>query len=115
MIISRAMRIIRATWLTMLALCLSHAQAIAQNQTTNKTGSANANKPQLVMQTGQAGAVEAVALSPDGRIIVTGSTDGSACLWGAASGREVRCLARHESGVAHVDYLSGGLMMLTAG
>jgi WD40 repeat protein len=101
MIISRAMRISRTTCLTMLALCLSCAQAIAQNQTTNKTGSVNASKPQLVMQTGQAGAVEAVALSPDGRIAVTGSADGSACLWEAASGREIRCLTRHESGVAH--------------
>jgi WD40 repeat protein len=70
--------------------------------------------PRLVVQTGHAGAVDAVALSPDGTVAVTGSADGSACLWEIKSGREIRCLSKQEAGVAHVDYSSDGRMILTA-
>ena len=72
------------------------------------------NRPQLVVQTGHAGAIDGVVLSPDGAVVVTGSADGTACLWESSSGREIRCLSKQEAGVAHVDYSSDGRMILTA-
>jgi len=47
-----------------------------------------------MVQTGHAGAADAVALSPDAHVVVTGSADGTACLWETATGREIRCLSK---------------------
>lgn len=44
----------------------------------------------VVFQTGHASTISAVALSEDGRFIVTGSGDETAKLWDVASGQEVR-------------------------
>jgi WD40 repeat protein len=35
------------------------------------------------------GAVNAVAFSPDGKIVLTGSRDGKALLWDAATGKQL--------------------------
>jgi WD40 repeat protein len=72
------------------------------------------DRPQLVVQTAHAGAIDGVALSPDGAVVVTGSADGTACLWERSSGREIRCLAKQEAGLTHVDYSSDGRMILTS-
>ena len=71
-------------------------------------------RPRLVVQTRHAGATDAVAISPDGKVIVTGSADGTACLWYAPSGRQIRCLLKQEAGIKSVDYSSDGKVILTA-
>ncbi len=45
---------------------------------------------QVVFQTGHAGAITAVGLSPDGRYVVSSGADETAKLWDIASGQEVR-------------------------
>lgn len=52
--------------------------------------------------------VLSVAFSPDGRRILTGSSDGTARLWDAASGDELLTLEGHEPGVSFVAFSSDG-------
>ena len=46
----------------------------------------------LVVQTGHTDVVATVAFSPDGKLILTGSNDGSARLWEVRTGQEIRRL-----------------------
>jgi WD40 repeat protein/uncharacterized caspase-like protein len=54
-----------------------------------------AQKPELVVQTGHPDAVQAIAFSPDGKILASGSWDNSVKLWEVASGKELRTLGPH--------------------
>ncbi len=60
---------------------------------------ARAQQPQLVIQTGHF-LVRRVAFSPDGKLLATGSADGTVQLWDVAAGEELRTLA---AGVGYVD------------
>jgi WD40 repeat protein len=48
---------------------------------------------QVVLQTGHAAAITALAMSRDGRYIVSGSQDETAKVWDAVSGQELRTLS----------------------
>ena len=62
------------------------------------------------------GVVSAVAYSPDGTRVVTGSWDHSARIWDAATGRVVRQLTGgHQGYVTQVAYLPDGTHVVTAG
>jgi WD40 repeat protein len=52
--------------------------------------------------------VEAVAFSPDGRRIVSGSVDRTVRVWDAESGVELLCLRGHESTVTRVAFSPDG-------
>ncbi len=52
----------------------------------------SADGVQVVFQTGHAFGVTALAMSGDGRLLLSGSSDETAKLWDVASGREVRTL-----------------------
>ena len=49
-----------------------------------------ANRPVLVPQLGHSSEVRSVAFSPDGKRILTGSTDNTSRLWDIATGKELR-------------------------
>ncbi len=49
-----------------------------------------AQKPRLVVQTGHLKAIVAVAISPDGKLIASGSEDQTVKLWETATMRELR-------------------------
>ncbi len=55
-------------------------------------------KPELILQTGHAEKIEAIAYSPDGRYIATGSSDRTIKIWEAATGRELRALNSSNTG-----------------
>lgn len=69
--------------------------------------------PQLVLQTGHAYPVHAIAWSPEGRWLVTGSADHTAKIWEAATGREVRTLPQHTGIVRAVAWSPDGRLIAT--
>ncbi len=61
-----------------------------------------ARQAELVIQTGHTGEVRAVALSPDGRSLLTGSADDTAILWDTQSGQTLHSLEGHADEVIAV-------------
>jgi WD40 repeat protein len=70
-------------------------------------------RPEPVLQQGHTSAVGSVAFSPDGRRILTGSRDGTALLWDAATGTQLRAFLGHKDGVAAVAFSPDGKQILT--
>jgi hypothetical protein len=62
---------------------------------------------------GHRAAVKSVAFSPDGRRIVTGSSDKTAKVWDAASGKELLTLKGHSGGIDSVAFSPDGQRIVT--
>ena len=62
---------------------------------------------------GPSGAVEAVAFSPDGKTVLTGSDDRTARLWDAATGRPLGLTLTHQGEVVAVAFSPDGKTVLT--
>ena len=75
-------------------------------QTTN-------NNPQLVVQLGHSGRINAAAFSPNGRLVVSGGDDPIAIIWEAATGRVIRRLVGHTSPVSAIAFSPDGRFILT--
>jgi WD40 repeat protein len=74
---------------------------------------ARAQAPQLILQTGHAYPVHAMAWSPEGRWLATVSADHTAKIWEAATGREVQTLARHTGVIRSVAWSPDGRLIAT--
>lgn len=89
------------------------AASIAQANAKGATGT------RLVVQQGHTeGSVEAIAVSPDGKFILSGGSDTTAILWDGASGRELRRFAGHKAtlnGIEAVGFTPDGKRCLTGG
>jgi WD40 repeat protein len=58
--------------------------------------------------------LRAVAISPDGKVIASGSGKGTIRLWEADTGRELRVLTAHTSTIAGLAFSSDGKMLASA-
>jgi len=67
----------------------------------------------VLLQGGHAGALTSAAFSPDGRQVLTGSTDSSLRLWDAATGRELATVERHADAVTTVLFGADGQQLLS--
>ena len=66
-----------------------------------------------VVQTGHSTSVSSVAISPNGKYVVTGSHDSTAILWDAASGKQIRTLLGHNNWVHGVAFSGDGKYVVT--
>lgn len=67
----------------------------------------------LVVQTGHLGAVRPVAISPDGKQVLTGSQDHTAILWDASAGSVLHRFEGHQREVESVAFSGDGKSILT--
>jgi len=75
----------------------------------------NSDTLKPVMRYSPHGAVASAAMSPDGKLVVTGSWDHSAKIWEAASGRAIRRLAGGHTGYINAaEFSPDGKVVLTA-
>jgi WD40 repeat protein len=65
--------------------------------------------------TGHSAEVLSVAYSPEGRLVATGSLDGTARLWDASTGKTVHVLRAHRGGVFATRFSADGRRLATLG
>jgi WD40 repeat protein len=71
-------------------------------------------RPEVVVQTGYSSFVDGVAVSPDGRQVLTNSwKERSAFLWDTATGQQLRVLQGHTDTVTALAFSSDGKQVLT--
>lgn len=71
--------------------------------------------PELVLQVGHSRGVRVVALSPDDKIIASGSSDGLIKLWNAASGKLLHNLIGHSRGINLLAFSPNGNILASGG
>src|SRR6266404_4108610 len=91
-------------WLSILALVGLKALALAQNPAPLE----------LVIQLGHTGSVTSVALSGDGKHLLTGSEDRTAILWDSATGKQLQTFSGHPSWVTSVAISADGKFVVVA-
>jgi WD40 repeat protein len=71
-------------------------------------------RPELILQTGHSEKTEALAFSPNGRLVATGSSDRTIKLWDAANGHELRAL-NASTGIKALAFSPNGQMLAAGG
>lgn len=74
-----------------------------------------AQELQTVIQRGHLAAIKAVAYTPGGQYLLTGSRDKTIKLWGISTGRELRTFFGHDHTVNDLDVAEDGLTFVSSG
>ena len=103
----------------LLSACANHtdlAREISREVSQPAASTVKAARPpELVVQLSHSDYISAMALSPDGRFLVTASWDKTVWLWDAASGLEIRRLEGNPSVVIAASMSRDGRFALTGG
>jgi WD40 repeat protein len=101
--------LIRRTTLTLAALSVFLSPAVRPRaQTTDRVARA------FVRQPGHTARAYSVAFRRDGRVLASGSWDGTIKLWDVATGRELRTLAGHGRGIYKAVFSPDGRRLASA-
>src|ERR1044071_1927312 len=84
----------------------SPSSAPAQKQGPQADSAIADGQAKLVLQLGHSDDINSVEYSPDGKYVLTGSSDKTVKLWEVETGREVRQLVGHTAGIWSVAFSS---------
>ncbi|MFA5182648.1 MAG: caspase family protein [Syntrophales bacterium] len=73
------------------------------------------DRPEIFVQMGHSGSVTAVALSPDGKYVLTADVDGNIKLWDAAGGFEIRTYTGQNQRIFGLHFSPDGKLFLSNG
>jgi WD40 repeat protein len=73
----------------------------------------DASAARLMIQDGHNGAIQCVAFSPNGKLVVTGGMDATARLWDVQTGKQVHVFRGHAGGIQSICFSPDGKRVLT--
>src|SRR5437773_5202811 len=76
---------------------------------------AGQDRPELMVQIGHASYLKRIAVSPDGKRLLTAALDASPRLWDLETGKLLRVFTGHSASVMAVAFSPGGKRVLTGG
>ena len=72
-------------------------------------------KPEFIVQTGHTDAIDSISISPDGKVMASGSEDNTIKLWNIKTGQQLRSFEGHTDFVVSVAFSPDGTKLATGG
>lgn len=96
------------------ALCMVSMAGAAFAESQAEGSSKKVVRAEIYAQLGHSNRISTIAISPDGRTIISGSQDNTIKLWDVASGRELKTLSGHSDVVSVVAYSPDGQTIISS-